>query len=256
MPGISQYGPLRERIALVTGAGRGIGRAVALGLAAAGANVVLVARSADQLSRTAAKVADAGSKATVIQADLADRTEPRRVARAALDQFGRVDLLINNAATVAPLGPSTQVDIEAYTTQLDLNVRAVAVLTFALLPAMLESGWGRIVNVSSGIAVRPAGMIGGNAYATTKAALEAHTLNLAAELTGSGVTVNAFRPGSVDTAMQGWIRDQGPERIGRQLHERFVSSHRQGQLITPEQSAGALLTRLSSGDSGQIWDVG
>ena len=87
---------------------------------------------------------------------------------------------------------------------------------------MRERGWGRIVNVSSGIAAHPETMIGGNSYATTKAALEAHTVNLAAELAGTGVTVNIYRPGIVDTAMQTWIRSQDPARIGEQLHARFV----------------------------------
>jgi hypothetical protein len=77
-----------------------------------------------------------------------------------------------------------------------------------------EAGWGRIVNVSSVIVARPDRMIRGNAYAVAKAALEAHTVNPAAELRGSGVTVNAYRPGGVDTAMQAWIRQQEPERIG------------------------------------------
>ena len=98
---------------------------------------------------------------------------------------------------------------------------------------MLDSGWGRVVNVSSGIAAYPAGMIGGNAYATTKAALEAHTVNLAAELRGAGVTINAYRPGGVDTAMQTWIRGQDPGRIGAGLQERFNKNFADGVLITP-----------------------
>ena len=98
---------------------------------------------------------------------------------------------------------------------------------------MLERRWGRVVNVSSGIVASPAAMVGANAYAATKAALEAHTVNLAAELAGTGVTVNAYRPGSVDTAMQAWIRDQDPDAIGRALHDRFTERHAAGDLISP-----------------------
>jgi len=95
-----------------------------------------------------------------------------------------------------------------------------------------------------------------NAYATSKAALEAHTLNLAAELAGTGVTVNVFRPGAVDTAMQAFIRGQDPEQIGAVLHQRFVRNHEQGILLSPAESAAALLSRLAGEDTGQIWDAG
>ena len=124
-----------------------------------------------------------------------------------------------------------------------------------VLPGMLEHRWGRIVNVSSGIAANPAGMLRANAYATSKAALEAHTLNLAAELAGTGVTVNVYRPGGVDTAMQAWIRDQNPEQIGTALHQQFMHSYQHGTLLTPRQSSASLLTRLPSQDSGQIWNA-
>jgi len=134
-------------------------------------------------------------------------------------------------------------------------VVAPAVLTAAVLPAMLDAGWGRVVNVSSGIAAHPGGMVRGNAYATTKAALEAHSINLAAELHGTGVTVNAYRPGGVDTAMQAWIRQQDPGRIGAGLHERFNRNHAEGSLITPEATAAALLTHLAGDETGAIWDV-
>jgi NAD(P)-dependent dehydrogenase (short-subunit alcohol dehydrogenase family) len=100
-------------------------------------------------------------------------------------------------------------------------------------------------------------MIGGNVYATSKAALEAHTLNLAAELAGTGATANVYRPGTVDTAMQGWIREQDPDRIGRGLHDRFVGMRDSGALITPQESAAALVARLvrDPDANGVVWDV-
>jgi NAD(P)-dependent dehydrogenase (short-subunit alcohol dehydrogenase family) len=117
-----------------------------------------------------------------------------------------VDILVNNAATVEPLGPTAAVEAAELRAAFELNVVAPAALTAAVLPGMLSAGWGRIVNVSSAIVARPDSMARFNAYAATKAALEAHTVNLAAELRGTGVTVNAYRPGGVDTAMQAWIR--------------------------------------------------
>src|SRR5271170_1400217 len=89
----------------------------------------------------------------------------------------------------------------------------------------------------------------------SKAALEAHTLNLAAELAGTGVTVNVFRPGAVDTVMQAWVRDQDPERIGSVLHERFHQMYADGELSSPDEPAWPLVARLRTDVSGQIWDV-
>ncbi|GAA4490874.1 hypothetical protein GCM10023191_023760 [Actinoallomurus oryzae] len=246
---------LNGRTALVTGAGRGIGRAIALELAKTGVSVALVARSRDELTDSAASVRELGGTAMVITADVADPNQLARCATRARDEFGGVDILVNNAAVVWPLGPSAEIDPDDWAAAIGVNVVAVASLTFALLPAMLEQRWGRIVNISSGVVARPTSMIGGNAYVTGKAALETHTVNLAAELAGSGVTANAFRPGSVDTAMQAWIRGQDPDRIGANLHQRFSRSYAEGSLIAPERSARSLLDRLPGEETGQIWDV-
>ncbi|WP_433891216.1 SDR family NAD(P)-dependent oxidoreductase [Streptomyces sp. CA-111067] len=247
--------PLAGRTALVTGAGRGIGRATALALAGAGADLVLLARSADQLAAVAGEIRDLGRTAHPIRADLEDPRGVRSAGDEVLDVSGGVDILVNNAARVAPLGGTARLDQDDILDALVLNVLSAVALTSALLPVMVRRGWGRIVNVSSGIVARPEGMVGGNVYVTTKAALEAHTVNLAAELDGTGVTANVYRPGTVDTAMQEWIRDQDPERIGEALHQRFVSSHAEGRLITPERSAAVLLERLLGDGTGRIWDV-
>jgi NAD(P)-dependent dehydrogenase (short-subunit alcohol dehydrogenase family) len=245
------------KTALITGAGRGIGRAIALGLADAGARVILLARTAAQLEETRALLRGRGVPAgriSVVPADLSDEEDRSRAAAAAL-AAGRVDILVNNAATVEPLGPTISIAAAGLRLAFEVNVVAPAALTAAVLPGMLDAGWGRVVNVSSGIAAYPAGMVRGNAYATTKTALEAHTVNLAAELKGTGVTVNAYRPGGVDTAMQAWIRRQDPGRIGAGLHERFNRNYAEGTLITPEHSAAALIAHLPGDDTGAIWDV-
>jgi NAD(P)-dependent dehydrogenase (short-subunit alcohol dehydrogenase family) len=248
---------LPDRTALITGAGRGIGRAIALGLGAAGAHVVLLARTQEQLEETRTLLLAQGvpgHRIRVLPADLADE-EQRAHAAAAVLAAGRVDILVNNAATVEPVGPTAGIAAADMRLAFEINVVAPAALTAAVLPGMLDAGWGRIVNVSSGIAARPDSMVRFNAYATTKAALEAHTVNLAAELRGTGVTVNGYRPGGVDTAMQAWIRRQDPERVGAGLHERFNQNFTEGALITPEHSAAALLAHLAGDDTGAIWDV-
>jgi 3-oxoacyl-[acyl-carrier protein] reductase len=243
------------RTAVVTGAGRGIGRAIALGLAAEGAQVALLARSRDQIAEVADQVHALGGQALVHRLDVADREATLAAAEEIAERVGPIDILINNAAVVWPLGPTAKVDSAEWAAAIAINVVAVATLSLAVLPSMLDRGWGRIVNVSTGAVARPAGMIGGNAYVTGKAAVEAHTLNLAAELDGTGVTVNVYRPGGVDTAMQGWIRAQDPEHVGAALHERFVRSHTEGSLLAPEQTAASLLDRLPGSETGRIWDV-
>lgn len=242
-------------MALITGSGRGIGQAIALQLADAGARVALLARSAEELNHTVALVADRGGEAHAHAADVSDAEQVAAALASIAARWGPVEVLVNNAAVVSPLGASATIDPDEWARAIDVNVTAVARLTFWTVPAMLEQRWGRIVNISSSIAAHPGAMLRANAYATTKAALEAHTLNLAAELADTGVTVNAFRPGGVDTAMQAWIRGQDPQDVGAELHRRFTSNYEHGTLRTPKQSASSLLPRLTTAATGQIWDV-
>jgi 3-oxoacyl-[acyl-carrier protein] reductase len=174
------------KVALVTGAGRGIGRATSIGLAAAGAKIGLLARSVDELEEVEEAVTGLGGRALVAPADVGDRQQLAEVAAKLASELGPVDILVNNAAVVWPLGPTTSVDPADWAAAMTVNLVGAFTLTSLYLPGMLERGWGRIVNISSGIADHPEGMIGGNAYATSKAGLEAHTKNLAAEIAGTG----------------------------------------------------------------------
>lgn len=247
--------PFVGKTAVVTGGGRGIGRAIAMGLAARGASVVVASRTASQIEGVRTEIEQRGGTAAAIVADLGDADEVDRLVSETNATFGPVEILVNNAAVVAPIGPSRSIGPDEWAAALTLNVTAVARLSFSVLGEMLDRAWGRIINVSSGIAARPETMHRANAYATSKAALEAHTVNLAAELDGTGVTVNAYRPGGVDTAMQAWIREQPPEIVGEDLHDRFVASKRGGKLLTPEESADGLLPRIEGDATGQIWSV-
>jgi NAD(P)-dependent dehydrogenase (short-subunit alcohol dehydrogenase family) len=246
---------LDGRIVLVTGGGRGIGAAAALQLAERGAKVVLLARSADQLTATAERITAAGGDVATVDADLSDLAAIPATAARAVEAFGKVDALVNNAALVTPMGPSVRVDPVEWATAVTVNVTALATLTFALLPPMLARGWGRIANVSTGAVVDPTFMVGGNAYVTTKTAVEAHSLNLASELTGTGVTVNVYRPGAVDTTMQDWVRAQGTDTVGPAVHAQFQRVHAEDGLYRPEVTAGVLVDRLETDDNGQVWNV-
>ena len=246
---------IKGRVALVTGAGRGIGRSVAIGLAEMGASVALVSRSELELEEVAAAISASGGSALVAPADVSDRAQISAVLGRIVDELGPVDILVNNAAVLWPVAPSTTIDIAEFARTIEINVLAPVALTFDVLPSMLARRWGRIVNVSSGIVARPQMMGGANAYVTSKSALEGHTINLANELAETGVSVNVYRPGGVDTSMQGWVRAQGPQRVGAALHERFVKNFEGGTLISPEASAASLLRRIAGNATGQIWDV-
>ena len=134
--------------ALVTGAGRGIGRALSLGLAGAGARVAILARSQDELDEVADVIADLGGTALVIKADVGDPDQVAHAASVALAEFGTVDVLINNAGVVWPLGPTSGVDPAEWAAAIGINLVGPVALTHALLPAMLARGCGRIVNLS------------------------------------------------------------------------------------------------------------
>jgi NAD(P)-dependent dehydrogenase (short-subunit alcohol dehydrogenase family) len=243
------------KTALVTGAGRGIGRAVALGLASAGADLALLARSQPELDEVAEHAKALGARAVVVPTDLANQPAVAAAIAYLQKEYGVIDILINNAAVVQPMGPTVDIDAAEWAAAVTVNLVSPVHLTLALLPDMLRRKWGRIVNVTAKSAAAPSQLIGGNAYTTSKAALEAHTLNLAAELADTGVTVNAFRPGIVDTAIHDWVRSQPTERIGEGLRNQFIKFKESGMLITPERSADALLARLGSDTTGQIRDV-
>jgi NAD(P)-dependent dehydrogenase (short-subunit alcohol dehydrogenase family) len=146
---------LDDKTALITGAGRGIGRAIALQLAQRGARVAVAARSEDELVETTSAIPAPGGRAHAIVADLAAPGAGTALARRALDELGRVDIVINNAAVVAPLGASTGVDLTAFARAFTVNVTSLAELTFALVPAMVERRWGRVVNVRAASSRRP-----------------------------------------------------------------------------------------------------
>ena len=255
MSGTTTDSVLRDRAALVTGAGRGIGRRIAVGLAAMGAHVALLARSENELGEAIAEIQANGGIATAIVSDIRDADRLRVGVDRVRAELGPPVVLVNNAAVVAPLGPTEALDATEVAAAVAVNIVAPISLTAMLLPGMTAAGWGRIVNISSGIAATPASSPGMTVYAASKAALEAHTLNLAAELDGSGITANVYRPGAVDTAMQQWIRDQPVERIGSALHDRFAAMHAGGRLISPERSARSLLDRIVGPQTGHIWSV-
>jgi len=194
----------RPRTAVVTGASRGLGRAIALALAEADFHLVLVARSKQGLEETADRIKAAGGKAECFLADL---TDPARVAALAASLADGLDVLVNNAGVIDPLGRFAEVDFEAWAQSLRVNIEGTARVTHVLLPALRAAPRATIVTISSGAAVSD--IDGWSAYCTGKSALDRFACVLDAELKDAGIRSFSFAPGTIETEMQKAIRSTG-----------------------------------------------
>jgi citronellol/citronellal dehydrogenase len=224
MAGINPNGVLKGKVALVTGASRGIGEAIAARLAMEGARIVVSARTEREgdsklpgtLSDTLARLRNAGAEAILIKADLAQASEREMLVEKATASFGSIDILVNNAA-ITFFMPVADFTDKRYGLMLEVQVHAPFHLAQLVLPGMKAKGSGAIVNISSGAAFHPkapyaaGAMRGGTVYGMCKAALERFTTGLAVEVQRDGISVNVVSPGLVATpgvAVHGLITDQ------------------------------------------------
>lgn len=201
---------LTGKVALVTGGGRGLGRAMATGFAQAGADVFLCARSEDQLQSAQQEIASAtGRKVEFAVVDMGDRDQVVRLAETALDQMGRVDILVNNAGMNKPQ-PIDEIDDESWDVQLEVNLSSIMCLTRELVPQMKERKWGRVIHISSvlGVGSKEAR----NAYSATKSALIGMCKASALDLGPSGITVNCIAPGPILTDLPMSLLDDAQKK--------------------------------------------
>jgi NADP-dependent 3-hydroxy acid dehydrogenase YdfG len=200
--------PLAERVAIVTGAGRGIGRAVAVTLARHGAAVVLAARTRGEVAAAAETIRAAGGRALAVPTDVTQDARVETLVDAAVGELGRVDILVT-CAGVAAFGPVAGAKATDWDPMLAVNLRAVMTCCRAVLPPMIRQKSGTIVNVASVAATRA--IPGAAAYAATKAGVAAFSRVLAEELRGDGIRVGVISPGAVDTPLWDAIPG-GPDR--------------------------------------------
>jgi NAD(P)-dependent dehydrogenase (short-subunit alcohol dehydrogenase family) len=227
-PRIDPNGTLKGKVALVTGASRGIGEAIAARLAMEGAKVIVSARTVEEgdsrlpgaLAATVERINKAGGQAKLIKADLAIASERENLVEEAVATFGPIDILVNNAA-ITYFMPVTDFPEKRFKLMMEVQVYAPFHLAQLVLPGMKERHSGHIVNISSGAGIHPKkpyppGARGGTVYGMCKAALERFTTGLASEVYQDGVAVNVVSPGLVATpgvAVHGLINEATKDRV-------------------------------------------
>jgi 3-oxoacyl-[acyl-carrier protein] reductase len=231
---------MANRIAFVTGASRGIGRACALALSAGGAKVVLAARQLEKLEAVAAEIRTAGGEAFVVPIDLASHDSIKEAFAKASKEFGRIDILINNAGLTRD-GLALRMKRDDWDAVLQTNLSGAFFCIQQVMPAMVRERWGRIVNITS--VVGESGNAGQSNYAASKAGLIGLTKSLAQELASRNITVNAVAPGFVETDMTASLSDAVKAKITESVPLKRIGK--------PEDVAAAVKF-LAGDDAGYI----
>ena len=251
---------LAEKIAVITGGGRGIGRAMALKFAGEGATVVVAARTKSEIEAVAKEVGEVGGRAKAVPADVSDQAQCEHLIHAATAEFGRIDILVNNAGDYGPVKPVEEIAPAEWDRVIAVHLRAAYLLTRLVLPSMYAHGSGVILNISS-LSAKSA-FAWGSPYAAAKAGMIGLTRVVAAEAARKGVRVNAICPGPVtETKMSKDLGHVLAERLGVSEEEQlkgFLGTILQGRGQTAAEVAAAALflcSEQSSAITGQSLNV-
>jgi len=224
---------LSGKVALITGASRGIGQAIAESLAEAGAQVILASRKQDQLDRVAAQIRASGGEALAIATHTGDPQAVAKLLSQALDVYGGIDILVNNAATNPHFGPILSAEDSYWMKTFEVNVLGYVHLAKACIDPMASRGGGKIINIASVAGKTP--LPGMGIYCVTKAAVLMLTEVLAAELAAENIQVNAVVPGFVRTRFSQVLWDNP------QIYETIIKNIPQGRMADPKEIANAVL---------------
>ena len=239
---------LKDRVSIITGAGRGIGRAIALAFAREGAPLILAARSAGQLEETATLCREHGVAAISLPTDVAQWDQVQHLAATALKEFGRVEVLVNSAGVYGPIGPTSEVDLNAWRQAVNVNLLGPLFLCRAFLPHMQKRRQGKIILLGGGGATTP--LPNFSSYAASKAGLARLADTLAEELKEFNIQVNVIAPGLVDTQLQDEVLAAGNRAGG--IYEKIKAAREKGTGAVPPEVAADLAVFLASGASGSL----
>lgn len=246
---------LKDKIAIVTGGSRGIGKAVVEALAAGDCRVTAVSRSVDELKNLQAELGKSGLQIDVEAVDVSDYNQVEKITRAVKEKFGTIDILVNAAGVYGPIGLFGDNDIKKWMQALQINLFGTANCVHAVLPTMINNKFGKIINFSGGGAVNSFPYF--SSYATSKAAVVRFTENLAAEYKDFGLQVNAVAPGAVNTKLLGEVLAAGPEKAGKDFYEKSIKQQREGG-EDPKLAADLILFLISNNLTGKLisakWD--
>jgi 3-oxoacyl-[acyl-carrier protein] reductase len=240
---------LKGKVAIITGAGRGLGKASSIEMAKEGAFLVILSRTSSELRETAKAITSLGGDSIHLKADVSKLKDIEKVVDRTIEQFGKIDILMNNAAIIGPVSPIFMIDEEDWNEVMNINLRGPYLFSKAVSPYMIKQGRGKIINVTSGLGEIVMPSLG--AYSVTKAGLIHLTKIMAEELECYNIQVNGLDPGVMDTRMQEELRHLDPEILGDEIYHEFLSMKERGVLKPPEKVA-KLAVFLASEESDSI----
>lgn len=247
---------LDGKIAVVTGGGRGIGRATALILARAGAAVAVAARTEAEIAAVAEEIREAGGQAMAVPTDVASWAAVERLADEVSRAWGPADIVVANAGVVKPVAATWEAAPDAWAQNVEVNLTGAFYTARAFLPAMLDRGEGAVIFVSSGAATHP--VPGWSAYCAAKAGLDHFARNVASEIDrrGSSIRIHTLYPGIVDTSMQARIRELSEAQFPQA--EKYRAYYEKQQLRPPEEPGTLiwwLATPMAADFHGQVANI-
>jgi NAD(P)-dependent dehydrogenase (short-subunit alcohol dehydrogenase family) len=234
---------LLDKVAIITGGGRGLGRSIGVLFAKEGAKVVLAARTPEQIDHVAQELKVLRKTAIAIPTDVTDEGQVNNLVQKTIETYGTIDILVNNAGARGPISPIHKISLEEWEQTLKANLTSAFLCSKAVIPLMMEKKAGKIINVATTLTPRP----NLTPYMVAKAAMTHFTKQLSRELKEFNIQANAIHPGVMDTRMQKEIREAGVKAIGTDMFERLKE---EGLLHSPDEPAKLVLFLASKTGDG------